>query len=704
MPADNDVPHSIVLDEQELLARNIEGLGKLAPEARLDRDAIIAEMNRLRDEIPTAQTDERPGLMDQYERLGNILLQQGASLGGEGIDAQSPYFAHMRLRQDGRERDVFLGKATRLDNGLRIVDWRHAPVSGLFYRYAEGDEFVEELGGREVEGTVLVRRVLGISEGVLNRVQAPQGVFVRGAEGWSSTGKGGPRLAGGAGVAVRGVTGRSKRLKGSSYRVEKHLPEISALIDTEQFDVISAPDAELVVVRGVAGSGKTTVALHRLAFLNYRDPGRVRADRMLVIVWGDALRRFISRLLPALGIHSTPVRTYGYWARDLRNRLFPFLPRRSGEGTPAIVTRLKLHPALLSILSEYVERTPAPRTARQTVEDWMLIMSDERLLTDGFNRWAPGAFSAAQLQRVLRWTSQQVGQLSDYLEPEDGEPETDENGKVLAPDTRFLDAEDDPLLLRLYQLRVGPIPSKSRRHKPLRYQHIVVDEVQDLSPLEVRVLMDCLDDKNSMTLSGDTQQHVLQEAGFTDWEEFFGHLGVKGAAVNTLNVAYRSTLPIVRFSRAVLGDLVEDKEPEVSRGGAEVEVMGFQDHGECMVFLADSLRALSEDEPTANVALLARTPETAEMYWAGLSRADLPALSRVRDQDFSFEPGIEVTDVAQAKGLEFDYVVLLDVSETVWPRTDAGRRLLHVGATRAAHQLWVTHVGKPSPLLPVMTD
>ena len=422
---------------------------------------------------------------------------------------------------------------------------------------------------------------------------------------------------------------------------------------------------------------------------------------MLVIVWGDALRRFISRLLPALGVHSTPVRTYGYWVRGLRKRLFPFLPGKSGDGTPAIVTRLKLHPALLSILSDYVERNPGPRTARQVVEDWMLVMSDEQLLRDGLDRWAPGAFSKAQLQQALRWTSQQVGQLADYLDPEDSEPDTDENGKVIAPDTRFLDAEDDPLLLRLYQLRVGPIPSKSRRHKPLRYQHIVVDEVQDLSPLEVRVLMDCLDDKNSMTLSGDTQQHVLQEAGFTNWEEFFGHLGVKGAAVNTLKVAYRSTLPIVRFSRAVLGDLVEDEEPEVSRSGAEVEVLSFQDHGECIVFLADSLRALTEAEPTANVALLARTPETAELYWAGLSRADLPSLERVRDQDFSFEPGIEVTDVAQAKGLEFDYVVLLDVSETAWPRTDSGRRLLHVGATRAAHQLWVTCVGKPSPLLPV---
>jgi DNA helicase-2/ATP-dependent DNA helicase PcrA len=146
--------YPVVAEEEALLERNLEALQQLPPEARLDSDAIVAEMNRLRDEIPTAQTDERPGLMDQYERLGNLLLQQGASLSGEGVDPSSPYFAHMRLRQDGREREVFLGKATRLDNGLRIVDWRHAPISALFYRYAR---YLSRVNITSVIGPVLIR-------------------------------------------------------------------------------------------------------------------------------------------------------------------------------------------------------------------------------------------------------------------------------------------------------------------------------------------------------------------------------------------------------------------------------------------------------------------------------------------------------------------------------------------------------------------
>ncbi len=69
---------------------------------------------------------------------------------------------------------------------------------------------------------------------------------------------------------------------------------------------------------------------------------------------------------------------------------------------------------------------------------------------------------------------------------------------------------------------------------------------------------------------------------------------------------------------------------------------------------------------------------------------------RVESYDFSFAPGIEVTEVEQAKGLEFDYVVLLDASEATYPDRPLGRRLLHVGATRAVHQLWVTSVGTPA--------
>ena len=86
-------------------------------------------------------------------------------------------------------------------------------------------------------------------------------------------------------------------------------------------------------------------------------------------------------------------------------------------------------------------------------------------------------------------------------------------------------------------------------------------------------------------------------------------------------------------------------------------------------------------------------------YHEGLVRCDVDGLRRVEKQDFTFAPGIEVTEIDQAKGLELDYVILVDVSAPRFPDTPAARRLLHVGATRAVHQLWLTSVGTPSTLV-----
>ena len=78
----------------------------------------------------------------------------------------------------------------------------------------------------------------------------------------------------------------------------------------------------------------------------------------------------------------------------------------------------------------------------------------------------------------------------------------------------------------------------------------------------------------------------------------------------------------------------------------------------------------------------------------------MPALRRVRAQEFGFRPGVEVTDVRQVKGLEFDYVVMLDANASSYGRDDESRHLFHIGVTRAAHQLWILVTGDPSPIVP----
>ena len=123
-----------------------------------------------------------------------------------------------------------------------------------------------------------------------------------------------------------------------------------------------------------------------------------------------------------------------------------------------------------------------------------------------------------------------------------------------------------------------------------------------------------------------------------------------------------------------------------------------------MAFLADALRELARDEPYANVALIARFPQQAEVYFDGLSRAEVPRVRRVAQQDFTWEPGVDVTDVRQTKGLEFDEVILLDTTATSYPVSPQARHALYVGATRAAHQLWCVASDEPSELVTAALD
>jgi DNA helicase-2/ATP-dependent DNA helicase PcrA len=99
------------------------------------------------------------------------------------------------------------------------------------------------------------------------------------------------------------------------------------------------------------------------------------------------------------------------------------------------------------------------------------------------------------------------------------------------------------------------------------------------------------------------------------------------------------------------------------------------------------------------VAVVARFPQQADLSFDGLLRAEVPSVRRVAKQDFSWEAGVDVTDVRQTKGLEFDEVILLETTASSYPATPPARHALYVGATRASHQLWCVASEEPSPLV-----
>ena len=263
-----------------------------------------------------------------------------------------------------------------------------------------------------------------------------------------------------------------------------------------------------------------------------------------------------------------------------------------------------------------------------------------------------------------------------------------------------LDVEDRALLLRCWQVLRGPIVDPSA--KPVHFAHIFVDEVQDASPVELRVLLDLASKERCITLAGDVAQRLLDdgdERGEFSWDALIDGLGVPHTKIEPLKVSYRSTAEITEFARVVLGPLAHDEMPDTTRHGPPVELFDFSSPGEAVAWLAEALKQLARDEPEANVALVARFPQQADVYYEGLSRAELPNVRRVAKQNFSWEPGVDVTDVRQTKGLEFDEVVLLETTAASYPVTPSARHSLYVGATRASHQLWCVASAQPSALV-----
>jgi DNA helicase II / ATP-dependent DNA helicase PcrA len=692
---------AIVAEELALLEQVLAALDRGPARTGPTETSARRELEHLREELLSGRGEtDRAALADEYNRQSAILEHLRGATRTLAVARESPYFGHLRLSEDDEEWDVCLGNGTYIEGGVRIVDWRNAPISRLFYRYSQGEAYEEDISGRTRSGVVAARRLLTIRDTRLRRIDAPEGVFsvdASAADGWAVSQRAAPRLAGGeeATLAVyRAGDAAPRRLGttpgGPAVRADKHLPDIAALIDPEQFALITRATSGAVVIRGTAGSGKTTVALHRIAYLAYEDPS-VDSRHSLVVVFSRALRDYVSHVLPALGVQRVRVRTFRDWALEQRRRLFPNLPPESRDDAPAVVQKLLQHPVLLDALAAQVARSAGPRNAAQAIDDWNTVLSRPAFLAEVLARVAPGAFSDGELERATDWCRRRDMDLAAALA---GEAHAD---VTLTPG-------DDALLLRAWQLRVGPISGPDGR--PLRLRHVAIDEVQDFAPLEVRVLLDCLDEHRSVTLAGDTQQHVLQDAGFTSWSDFFRHLGLAGTELSTLRVSYRSTHEIVTFARAVLGDLNEDDTPpETTRGGPPVELFRFTDHGAAVAFLSAALTRLAADEPLASVAVLAPTAELGDLYARGLRAAEVPRVERVRDQAFRFAPGIEVTEVAQVKGLEFDYVILVEVSTAHYPDTPHARRLLHVGATRAIHQLWLTSVGTPAtPLRGVAAD
>src|SRR5215475_2363489 len=387
----NEVPKGSsaarIIAEEERLYGQVQARVALGEEddgrAQVGASDLDADLISLRDQIAEARPEDLPPLIEQMTRLAALRARLG---GGKQlpVDITSPYFAHIRLREQGKSKDVLVGKRGFIDrqSNVQIVDWRNAPVSRIYYRYEEGDDYEEEIAGRRVEGVVECRRNVSIARGNLRRIGTPQGTYLKDSHGaWvQAVGQIAPVLHGGMGKAARPVTASGAKgtlgVHHGVVRADKALPEIAALIDKEQFELITQPGSGIVVIQGGAGSGKTTVALHRVAYLNFQDGRRFKPSNTLFVVPTQALVRYVAGVLPALGVSGVPVVTYTGWARTTRMRCLPESPTKYNIEPPEQVSRVKKHPAMLAILERWATQQAEAigrelaSISQPALEDW----------------------------------------------------------------------------------------------------------------------------------------------------------------------------------------------------------------------------------------------------------------------------------------------------------------------------------------------
>ncbi|MCP4296197.1 MAG: UvrD-helicase domain-containing protein [Proteobacteria bacterium] len=772
MTVDNINQH-LSLDEHEIIKeeeRNLSHLKELETGVSVidNRDELLQQIFELRENLAEASMDDVGPLTEQISRLTQ-LINQGDRSSAMGIDQGNPYFAHVRLEEENITRDFYIGTQVYLsaDKKIQIVDWKASPISMLYFRYDEGEDYEEKLGDQWIEGVVVFKRILKVQRGELIRIQQGKNIYEKQPDlSWIKKDLLVNELHGGSGVATRATHSQSgsPNLQGVGAGTElkkRYLPEITSLIDENQFALITKPETSVVAIQGTAGSGKTTVALHRVAWLHFQDKRRFLASTMMVMVFNKALANYISQLLPSLGIKNVGIDFYEQWAANQRGRLFSgSLPRKYAENTPVSVIRVKKHPALLHIINNFVSnknqqlngriknlvqrkslkdfpleslyklsfinrlfriynwsigkergRLSRPLSAEVVsilgrivnefidphnskkvvlIQLWEELFSDFEGLKQGFRETAADEITDNVLDDALKWMKNQYIDLQEFYAEKGNRSDT------ASPAT--LDYEDDPILLLMYQKFQDDLPKANG--KPIKYSHLMIDEAQDLSPIEMTTLLGVSKTPHSITLAGDVNQQMIRYNGFKSWNFMFDYLGLEGQELSSLNISYRSTRQIMQFAMDLLDHQSEETEVKTTREGPPVELFNFDHQGELTNFLATNLKGLMMDEPNASIAVICFSPEAALQYFTMLEHMEIPRLRLIDDQNFTFTAGIDITDIKQVKGLEFDYVVLLDVDAVNYSKNSYTRYLLHIGATRAAHQLWIMNYRVNSPLLP----
>ena len=679
--------HPELVDEQALLDRAYACLERMRRRAEYLRDLGYMGGNVTEGGVETH--DRQQWERDRQRRIDQLTDRGGVLCFGR-IDegpAQRWYIGRHHVEAD--------------DGEPLVVDWR-AAVAVPFYRATVADPMGLDLRRRFL---VESRQIVDIFDENLAEPGAVEaGAYVPD-----------PLLA----EVGRGRTGSMR--------------DIVATIQAEQDVIIRAPLDSCIVVQGGPGTGKTAVGLHRAAYLLYEHRSFFERERLLIVGPNRIFLRYISQVLPSLGeVASAQLTIEGLAGIKYQVEGGPEPARTAGlKGDRRMA--LVLHRAVFGNVSAPdadVDIRTSFGTVRLTADDIATVVAT---VLERSSRYGDGRRLLREHLVGLAWEFHVAKSASDISRQEVFEADVRSSRMLKAVlDKTWPAITASGVLRRLFAhkpLLLGttkglfsaeeamclarPAAKRASEQKwspadlalldeaeslisgpKQAYGHVVVDEAQDLSAMELRMVAR-RSRRGSMTVLGDLAQ-TTAAGGQTDWVQAVGDLGVPDAELDELTVGYRVPEPIMAFANRLLPHTAPNVRPPssvrlVGRAPAIVSVEPVR----LTIAAAEEASTVASSWPLTGIVAAGTM---CKEVGAALEQAAVPYVDGVRVA--ALGEHITLLPAAATKGLEFDAVIVVEPSQIV-AEADGDLRLLYVVLTRAVQHLSIVHA---QPLPPALTS
>lgn len=597
-----------------------------------------------------------------------------------------PYFGRidfLEKKENSKVMPTYIGIHTFYDPESRatlIHDWR-APVSSMFYDHELGEAGYRSPSG-EIKGVISLKRQYRIRGGKMEF------------------------------MIESALTVHDDILqKELSSNADDKMKNIVATIQREQNQIIRNEDIRTLIIQGVAGSGKTSIALHRIAYLLYTFRDSISSKDILIISPNKVFSDYISNVLPELGEETVPetsmeqilsgVLEHKYKYQTYFGLVNELLEKPSSSLINRIAYKAsfgfisELDKFILHIENTYFKAADVKLTKYITIPAPFI---EEQYLR--FNRYP-----------IRRRFDAMADYMLDMLKIQYTFTVTTTGRNLLKKEIRLMFAGNNDIQVYkdffkwtnnpgMFKMRKGHtleysdlaplaylhLALEGNGNQPFRVKHLLIDEMQDYSPIQYKVIQKLFPCRK--TVLGDAGQSV-NPYGSSTAETI--QKSLTASEIMKLCKSYRSTFEITDFAQKIHPNA--ELEP-VARHGEKPQILQF---GSAVEELSGIMGLISTYRKSGykSLGIICKTEQQARKM-ADMLKSYANDISFLSSQSSAFVQGIVITSAHMAKGLEFDEVIIPQTDERNY-RSEIDKSMLYVAVTRAMHRLTLTfHEARPT--------